>query len=812
LKGEESSTLNLSAIERDRIESLANRYPALVQRMQDAAERAITAAEELAQCRDLLDAAPPPPDPAHLRQVLTRVQKGGDLEALLREARTKFQTLQQQADLQISRLGRWNGTGPELAKLPLPSIETVDRFESEFAEAGEALKRAEQQLKELHEKIRETGARIQTVQLRGEVPTERELELKRERRDRGWQLVRRSWLENAVDEAEECRFHPGKPLIEAYEEAVAEADAAADRLRREAGRIAQLAQLLALREENEERLRDAEREVDLLLYRKGVLTRQWETVWRPSGIRPAAPREMRSWLARCAEALRALDACSTEAGTVRHLDKLVEDHAAEIHDALVALGEPVSPNAGLTALIDCGRELLSRIEQARARREALAVEFQRCTRERDKAERERTQTSERIAGWKEQWGAAIAVLGPGQELDAAQALAVLRCIDAFHQKAKDAEHASAQIAALEAVVVRFEKDVMDLVAAVAGDLQGTPADQAAAALQTRLMQAQRDAERRKALEAQLAQAHATIEQSEGEVRRATSDLDSLMQQARCADRDELVAMEERAARARRLSAEAEQLMHTLAPLGGSTPLEEFLAELAGVNLDQLSSDGEALTARIAEQDAAIGELQTAIGKFQTELDAMDGSERAAEAAEKAQQVAARIESLTARYLRLRLACGILRQQVEIYRDENQGPVIRRASELFPKLTRNSFASLKTGFDEKDRPVLLGVRPHGEEVAVAGMSEGTRDQLYLALRLASLERQLENAEPIPFIVDDILMSFDNDRARDALRVLAELCPRTQVLFFTHHAHLVELAKEAIPPDLLQIHRLGACGDG
>ena len=133
LKGVEIATLNLSAIERDRIGSLANRHPALVQRMQDAAERAITAAEELAQCRDLLNATPAAPDPAHLRQLLTRAQKGGDLETMLREARTRLQTLQQQADLQISRLGRWNGTGPELAKLPLPSIETVDRFESEFA-------------------------------------------------------------------------------------------------------------------------------------------------------------------------------------------------------------------------------------------------------------------------------------------------------------------------------------------------------------------------------------------------------------------------------------------------------------------------------------------------------------------------------------------------------------------------------------------------------------------------------------------------------------------------------------------------------
>ena len=43
----------------------------------------------------------------------------------------------------------------------------------------------------------------------------------------------------------------------------------------------------------------------------------------------------------------------------------------------------------------------------------------------------------------------------------------------------------------------------------------------------------------------------------------------------------------------------------------------------------------------------------------------------------------------------------------------------------------------------------------------GMSNGTRDQLYLALRLASLEKYMESSEPMPFIVDDILVDFDDE---------------------------------------------------
>jgi uncharacterized protein YhaN len=74
-----------------------------------------------------------------------------------------------------------------------------------------------------------------------------------------------------------------------------------------------------------------------------------------------------------------------------------------------------------------------------------------------------------------------------------------------------------------------------------------------------------------------------------------------------------------------------------------------------------------------------------------------------------------------------------------------------------------------------------------------MSSGTRDQLYLALRLASLEKYMESAEPMPFIVDDILVHFDDERSRATLGVLAELARKTQIILFTHHRRLVEQAQ-------------------
>ncbi len=160
------------------------------------------------------------------------------------------------------------------------------------------------------------------------------------------------------------------------------------------------------------------------------------------------------------------------------------------------------------------------------------------------------------------------------------------------------------------------------------------------------------------------------------------------------------------------------------------------------------------------------------------------------------------------YLRLRIAALVLEQRIEDYRKKNQAPVLARAGELFSKLTLGSYANLRDELDETGKPILLGVRPNDEEVPVEGMSDGSRDQLYLALRLATLEQHLSKGEPIPFIVDDILIGFDDKRTRVCLEVLAELAAHTQVLLFTHHRRVLELAKSIDAKAGIYTHVLAA----
>ena len=185
---------------------------------------------------------------------------------------------------------------------------------------------------------------------------------------------------------------------------------------------------------------------------------------------------------------------------------------------------------------------------------------------------------------------------------------------------------------------------------------------------------------------------------------------------------------------------------------------------------------------------------------------MDGA-AAADLQEEIESRLASVRSDAEQYIRLKLAAIVLHRAVERFRQASQGPVLDRASQLFAELTVGSFAGLRADYDDQGRAVLVGVRSDRKQVvSVSGMSDGTCDQLYLALRLALLETHLDRHAPLPLIVDDILIQFDDDRAAAALRLLEQLSTKTQVIFFTHHQRLVELAERELSPQQYAVHQL------
>jgi uncharacterized protein YhaN len=228
--------------------------------------------------------------------------------------------------------------------------------------------------------------------------------------------------------------------------------------------------------------------------------------------------------------------------------------------------------------------------------------------------------------------------------------------------------------------------------------------------------------------------------------------------------------------------------------GDGLNIQELEQEASELDADMIEDELGRVSTELKDLQANRDKLRDQRQTVQNEIQAKDGSDLAAEASEEAEQQLATMVSGIEQYLRLQIAALILEQRIEEYRRKNQAPVLARAGELFAKLTLGSFANLRDELNESGMPILLGVRPNDLEVSVDQMSDGTRDQLYLALRLATLEQHLQKGEPMPFVVDDILIGFDDNRTKVCLEVLAELSANTQVLVFTHHRRVIELAEE------------------
>jgi uncharacterized protein YhaN len=86
-----------------------------------------------------------------------------------------------------------------------------------------------------------------------------------------------------------------------------------------------------------------------------------------------------------------------------------------------------------------------------------------------------------------------------------------------------------------------------------------------------------------------------------------------------------------------------------------------------------------------------------------------------------------------------------------------------------------------------------------------MSKGTRFQLYLALRVAGYKQYVSDDMILPFVADDIMETFDNHRTLAALRLMGEISNTGQALYFTHHEHVVGIAKDLFG-DAIKVHDL------
>ena len=407
----------------------------------------------------------------------------------------------------------------------------------------------------------------------------------------------------------------------------------------------------------------------------------------------------------------------------------------------------------------------------------------------------------------QEWGQAIDGLGLKSDLHPEYATETFDQLIAFFNKFDKSEDLRKRIYDIDQVVDKFGKWVLGFADGIGFKKDGQEANIIAAQLNRDLNEAREARASFKKIKIQENEIKEEIENAKITIQKANDQLAVLRDQAGVKVNEELEPAGESSRKKRDLQQKLDMLEQDLIHHGDGLSIKDLEKEAIESDIDTIDGELERVASELEELQINRDKLRDHSNTISNDIKARDGSDKAAKASEEKEQQLAKMVSGVEQYLRLQIAALILEQRIEVYRKKNQAPVLARAGELFSKLTLGSYANLCDELDDNGRPILLGVRPDDKVVSVDGMSDGSRDQLYLSLRLATLEQHLSKGEPVPFVVDDILIGFDDNRTKVCLEVLADLAASTQVLLFTHHRRVLELANELEAKTGIAIHELG-----
>ncbi|MBI4777125.1 MAG: AAA family ATPase [Deltaproteobacteria bacterium] len=805
-KPDEAEKLRLTVAQRVKISDTAGRYQAFAQKREAAEKNVSEHSRELKEAEQRLAALPGSMDTAALVSAIRPARAEGPLDRDLETAAADCERLSEQVSLELKRLSLWSGGLERLETLAAPAPETIDRFDEEFSEVNRRIEQARERFEETARSRAETLRRKEEAALAGEAPTEEELNKARQHRDAVWARVREAWLEGIGDPGVEAADGSETTLSHAYEQSVAETDAIADRLRREADRVLLHARLTS-------DLNSGKRMMDALLLEKekwsaalDTLRQEWNACWRELDGEPLSPREMRRWLQRQTGLVQKAESLRQSRARVQNLRNRMSGHISAVSNALKRVGRAVPEVTRLDGLLEVAEKLLENAAELERERKALQERITKGRIALEAALNEQRQVVDHLESWNREWRSVLKDAGLEETMSPKEANMVVESIRRLQENVKLSRSNGERVEKMTAYTLGFDKRVDEMAKRCAPDLTDAPAEQIVSELNARLSRSQKNAASLEQIRRQFGEKKKTLEALLHQAEEHQSAIVEMCTSAGVDSAEHLETAEQRSIKARGLRQKLSELEAQLRTHSRGGTVEDLLTELEQTDADAIPVLIRNTRQRVEEKEQRIRDLSETVISERLALDRMDGRHDAAETWENAQSVLAAVRDAAEQYSQVRLAAAILRRELEFYRKKSQGPLFARSSELFRHLTLGSFEGLSTDYDRKDTPIIVGVRPSGERVRVDGMSAGSCDQLYLALRLAGIEQHVGANEPIPFVVDDALINFDDERAGAALDLLADLSKKTQVVFFTHHTHLLELSRMRIKSDTLFEYRL------
>jgi uncharacterized protein YhaN len=470
-----------------------------------------------------------------------------------------------------------------------------------------------------------------------------------------------------------------------------------------------------------------------------------------------------------------------------------------------ALGE--GPQRTLADLVNRAEARVREAAENRKKRAEVSGKIRQLKSNLEAARDEQRRNIGDLERWQASWAEALVGLPVSSTADPAAAQEVVGIVDQVHSTSDEMAGLQYRVEAMKGDEAEYVEAVRQLaVRASRLDLAEADALIAIGELQKLARVAQANEAKATSINANIAREKRKQEDAQRVVGRQEAALEELRKEAQASTVSSLPDVIRSNQTHGELRGKVSGHRAALIDSCGNIGLEAFIAQVQSVNLDLLPAELE----RIREE---ISTLEDAKAKCVSERDGIDREFQLREAATALNaaacqkfSAAAKIDALATEYLEQQIGATLLAKAIALYREKNQDPLLKLAGQYFSTLTCGAFSALVID-DVGNERALRGVRSsNGTHLDLDAMSDGTRDQLFLALRLAYIEMHCDKGTPCPVILDDVLMAFDDARTAAALRAIRDLSRKTQVLVFTHHERHAALAESVLGRDDYRLHVL------
>ncbi|KKC27915.1 YhaN family protein [Sphingomonas sp. SRS2] len=712
---------------------------------------------------------------------------GADVDARCVSSERKAELAANSLEHCIARLVPWRGDARALLSLPRLTPAEIEEARRALADLATEAVRDETAAVRAREEAAALSLEMEQLSSGAAIPADEIASARLERSER-WQPLREHVLGNAPLGSPEA-------AVAAFEAKVAHADDRSD-LRfaaaEESSRLADMGQRCA------KLLLDANQAKDRAVVaraRAQSTCADWSATLEIAGYPDMEPARMLGWLTERDAAEKAHhEAAAALAEAKAFMDRRSTARlalVASLHETGMIEGVELAP---VLATAELARTEIEKADQQhrldRAARAQIELDAEALARRRKRLE---DAAAARAEAWRELTAAS------GLRLEISGAIATLDVLDELRAAVLTQSDLEGRIDGVTRDANEHERSV----ASVADRLRIAPAQNAEerlAVIRNRLAEARSAANVRCALQATLDSRTSEVAAEEARYAAALDALEPLMAEMGSADLTALGAAIQRSRAARALRSAVTEVEAMIKATGDGKTLGELLADVEGVDADSLAARTQRLRAELAELNEEVAVAASAHGDAKRVFASLEAQGvDAAGAATGAEQARAELGVLADHYILKRAQAVTLRWAIEQYRERHQDPMLLRAGEIFSTLTLGRYAALRIDNDGST-PRLLGLRDDRRTVVeVDAMSEGTTDQLFLALRLAAVEQSVAAGVRLPFLADDLFVNFDDQRSEAGFRVLAELARSTQVLFFTHHIHLASIARSVVGAD-------------